>query len=183
MRQATLPVTASLVVVFLASLAAAPAARAQNPPYSAEVTASRIWTNDDMDRLRAQGMITTFGASAATPPQGTAPAPATEAAAAAPAPRPVQVQDPDWYTEQADLLQAELAQRQNALQEYLANIADAKHPDQTTGGIALDRPSIGITPEAGAQILAQQLDEIQAQLEDLAELARVNGIPPGALRG
>jgi hypothetical protein len=182
MRQPTLSVTASLAAVFLASLAAAPAARAQNPPYTVEVTASRIWTNDDMDRLRAQGMITTFSESAATAPQGTARAPATETAVA-PAPRPVRVQDPDWYAEQAELLQAELAQREDALQEYLANLANAKHPDQTTGGIALDRPSIGVTPEAGAQILAEQVDEIQAQLEDLAELARVNGIPPGALRG
>src|SRR5579872_5102901 len=65
MRQATLPLTAFLAVAFLASLAAAPAARAQNPPYTVEVTASRIWTNDDMDRLRAEGLITTFGEPAA----------------------------------------------------------------------------------------------------------------------
>ncbi len=52
-----------------------------------------------------------------------------------------------------------------------------------TGGINLDGGDIGITPEAGIEILEQRVMEEQARLDDLEELARRNDIEPGTLRG
>ena len=52
-----------------------------------------------------------------------------------------------------------------------------------TGGINLDDGDIGITPEAGIEILQQRVNETERELDALEDLARRNDIPPGALRG
>jgi hypothetical protein len=51
-----------------------------------------------------------------------------------------------------------------------------------TGGINLDGGDIGITPEAGIEILEQRVMEEQARLDALEDLARRNDIEPGTLR-
>jgi hypothetical protein len=53
----------------------------------------------------------------------------------------------------------------------------------TQPGINLTQPNVGITPQAGIEILAARVRELQSQLNDLADLARQNDIPPGVLRG
>jgi len=50
-------------------------------------------------------------------------------------------------------------------------------------GINRDEGGIGITPEAGIEILQQRVKEAQAELDDLEDLARRNEIEPGTLRG
>ena len=52
-----------------------------------------------------------------------------------------------------------------------------------TGGINLDEGDIGITPEAGIEILQQRVNEAQTEFDALEDLARRNDIPPGTLRG
>ncbi len=52
-----------------------------------------------------------------------------------------------------------------------------------TGGINLDEGDIGITPEAGIEVLRQRVSEAKTELDALEDLARRNDIPPGALRG
>ena len=52
-----------------------------------------------------------------------------------------------------------------------------------TGGINLNDGDIGITPEAGIEILQQRVSETQAELDELEDLARRNDMPPGTLRG
>ena len=54
---------------------------------------------------------------------------------------------------------------------------------RTTGGISLDAGDIGITPEAGIEILQQRVNETQTELDALQDLARRQGIAPGTLRG
>jgi hypothetical protein len=182
MRYLAFRVAGFLTLAGAAAACLAPPALGQNvPTFSKQVVASRVWTNDDMDQLRNEGLISTFSAA----PGATANQPAQQAQASPPAltPRPVRVEDPDWYAEQAARLQAELDSRQSALQQYVRAIADARSRTNMTGGIALDKDSIGVTPEAGIQILQAQVNETQSQLDDLAELARENGIPPGVLRG
>ena len=53
----------------------------------------------------------------------------------------------------------------------------------TTGGINLEEGDIGITPEAGIEILQGRVTEMQEKLGDLEDLARRNDIEPGTLRG
>ena len=138
--------------------------------------AKKVWTNDDMDQLRTQGLITTFSpapeatvqASAATEP----PERATFAA---------NTEDPAWYAEQSAILQAELHKREAALREAQANLAQAAH-GITEPGVAMDRGNAGVTPEAGLAVLEAQVREVQSQLDELSDLARQNDIPPGDLR-
>ena len=52
-----------------------------------------------------------------------------------------------------------------------------------TGGINLDGGDIGITPDAGIEILQQRVQDAESDLDALEDLARRNAIPPGTLRG
>jgi hypothetical protein len=52
-----------------------------------------------------------------------------------------------------------------------------------TGGVNLDGGDIGITPDAGIEILQHRVQDTESDLDALEDLARRNGIPPGALRG
>jgi hypothetical protein len=165
----TLAAVAILTFVFPSRAAEKPrpAQGNQNQP-------KKIWTNDDMDQLRAQGLITTFNVAPEVAPPAPA-APAERATFAAKA------EDPAWYAEQAAILQAELDKREAALHEAQANLAQAAE-GITQPGIAMDKKNVGITPEAGIDILQAQVREVQSQLDELSDLARQNNIPPGVLR-
>ena len=85
--------------------------------------------------------------------------------------------------EQAAKLRAQLESNESELQRYRQAIEDAKSLKTTTGGINFDEGDIGITPEAGIEILQQRVSESQSELDALEDLARRNDIPPGSLRG
>jgi hypothetical protein len=95
----------------------------------------------------------------------------------------VQTYDPQWYAGQAAALCDELKQRKAQLVGYRQAIEDAKNLKTMPGGINLEEGDIGITPEAGIDILQQHVSETQSELDALEDLARSNDIPPGALRG
>jgi hypothetical protein len=95
----------------------------------------------------------------------------------------VKTQDPEWYASQAAKLRDELEQRQAQLREYRLALDDARSLKETTGGISFDDGDIGISPEAGIEILQQGVMESQARLDELEDLARRNDIEPGTLRG
>jgi hypothetical protein len=207
------PFLAASVLVLAAAL---PLCAQQAPRPAQPDQAKKIWTNDDMDELRARGLISIVGQeteeapqvpsaapqptpeSAAAPAQAAAPegvpAPtATEAAAVGPqaasaepeAPEAApydRTQDPMWYAEQAAELQAQLDAAQEALSQAQQGLALASSRI-TQPGINLTQPNVGITPQAGIEILAARVRELQNQLDDLANLARQNDIPPGVLRG
>jgi len=84
---------------------------------------------------------------------------------------------------QAAKLREELGRRQARLSEFSRALEDARSLKETTGGIDLDDGDIGITPEAGIEILQQRVTETQSELDDLEDLARRNDIEPGTLRG
>ena len=136
----------------------------------------KVWTNDDMDHLRSRGLISVVGqeAPAATPHPAVAPAEPTF---------PIynsRLEDPEWYTETAAGLQAELDLREAALQEQQKALALAT--DRVTQpGIAMDQPS-AVTPAESIAIIQAQVQEVQAQLDELSDLARQNNISPGVLR-
>jgi hypothetical protein len=152
------------------------AAEKPRPAQGNQTQPKKVWTNDDMDQLRARGLISIVGQEI--------PQTATQATAA-PSAFPTyasRLEDPYWYAQQAADLQAELDKRTAALQEAQAGLALAAkgitHP-----GIAMDKGNVGVTPEAGIAILDAHVREVQTQLDELSDLARQNGIPPGVLRG
>ncbi len=87
-----------------------------------------------------------------------------------------------WYVEKAAELQAELDAAEAALSQAQLAVAQASSRIAQPG-VNLTQPNLGITPQAGIQILAARVRELQGQLDDLADLARQNDIPPGLLRG
>lgn len=169
----------SLAAVLL--LAFAFQSQAAEKPRPAQTSQpKKIWTNDDMDQLRARGGITIFNEVPESAAQPSAP---TEAPAAPPerARFNAKTEDPAWYAEQASILQAELGKREAALHEAQASIADATK-GITEPGIDMGRGNPGVTPESGVANLQAQVREVQDQLDELSDLARRNDIPPGDLR-
>jgi hypothetical protein len=165
---------AALALVIACSSQAAekprPAQGNQNQP-------KKVWTNDDMDQLRARGLISIVGQEAAEPATQ-APAAPTEPTSPVYASR---LDDPEWYAETAADLQAELDKRQAALLQQQTAIAQAA--DRITQpGLAMDKGDAGVTPAAGVANLQAQVQEVQNQLEELSDLARQHDIPPGVLR-
>lgn len=166
------------LAAFLALAIAFPSLAAEKPraaQTNQSTQTKKVWTNEDMDQLRARGLITTFN-------------PAPEVIAQAPTAPPERAtfasrtEDPAWYADQASILQAELDKREAALREAQENLARAEHRI-TQPGIAMDKGNVGVTPEAGVAILEAQVREVQNRIDELSDLARQNNIPPGDVRG
>jgi hypothetical protein len=173
----TMPLAAILVLAFsIPSHAAEKPRPAQGTPTQAK----KIWTNEDLDQLRSRGLISIVG------PEVSAANESTSSTATAPSEPsfPVynsRLDDPGWYAQQAVDLQAELDKREAALQQEqmaLANAADGI----TQPGVAMDKPTIGVTPDAALAILEAQVNDVQSQLDELGDLARQHDIEPGVLR-
>jgi hypothetical protein len=161
------------ISVCLALVSAAIPLRAANRPHAGTDSQKiKVWTNDDLERLHAAGLISVVGQV----DEGMS---VSESA-----PRDNEVtQDPQWYAEQAARLRDELEYRQAQLREYRQALDDARSLKESTGGINLVGEDFAVTPEAGIEILQQRVNEAQAELGDLEDLARRNDIEPGTLRG
>jgi hypothetical protein len=168
----------SFPLAAIIALAIASPSRAAEKPRPAQATQSKqdkkVWTDDDMDQLRARGLITTFSVTPETTEQ-------VPAAPSEPTTYTSRLEDPEWYAQQASDLEAELDKRAAALRDAQANLAQAAK-GITQPGIAMDKKNPGVTPEAGLDALQAQVLEIQNQLDELSDLARQNNIPPGVLR-
>jgi len=131
-----------------------------------------VWTNDDLEKLHALGLISIVGRIDEERPTS----------ASAPGPY-VRTQDPEWYAVQAAKLREELERRRAQLREYRQALEDARSLRKATGGMNLDESDIGITPRAAIEILERRGNEAQTELNALEDWARRNDIPPGTLRG
>ncbi len=157
----------------LALVSAAIPLRAANRPHAgAHSETIKVWTNDDLEKLRHTGPISIVGQVD------------EEKSIPESAPQGYEVtQNPARYAKRAARLRDELERRRAQLDGYRQAIEDARSLKTVTGGINLDGGDIGITPEAGIEILEQRVMEEQARLDDLEDLARRNDIEPGTLRG
>ena len=96
--------------------------RAAQQPQQRPPQIKRVWTTNDMDDLRARGLISIVG----TEPE------AVPAPAVAPAPTPGLVyagrtEDPAWYAEQAGGLQAQLSAQQAAAAQAQDNLDQVRN--------------------------------------------------------
>jgi hypothetical protein len=161
-----------LVVIAVGAISVATPVRAANRPRAGtESQNTLVWTNDDLAKLHGLNLISIVGRVNG------------ETSDSPPLPQPrVNTQDPEWYAEHAAKLRAELELRKAQLNGYRQAIQDVESLKTMKGGISLDEGDIGITPEAGIEILRQRVNEAEAELEALQDLARRNDIPPGSLR-
>ncbi|HVA94599.1 MAG TPA: hypothetical protein VNI36_06810 [Candidatus Dormibacteraeota bacterium] len=170
----------ALAAVLLAATALpSRAAEKSRPAQNIQDQPKKVWTNDDLDQLHWRGLISIVGQEPAES-AATQPAPALSVPAF-----PVyssRLEDPSWYAEKAADLQTELDKREAALREQQTALALATD-GITQAGVALDKPSVGVTPEAGIAVLEAKVQQVQSQLDELSDLARRNSIPPGVLRG
>lgn len=150
---------------------ATPLRAARTPHAGADSRPLKVWTNEDLEKLRGAGMISIVGqvdhdgvSSPSVPEQY------------------VRTSDPAWYAEQAAILNEELQRRQAQLREYQQALDDARSLRESSGGIDLSG-GFAITPDAGISFLRQRVLDLQARLDDLEDLARRNDIDPGTLRG
>ena len=162
-----------LAISMTISTLAIPLRAASNPRAGKTERAAVLWTNDELEKLRPLGLISIVGQ----------PSTAEGAITAALPPPYRSTQDPEWYAEQAANLRAQLESNKAELQRYCQAIEDAKSLKTTKGGINLEKGDIGITLEAGIEILQQRVSETKSELDTLEDLARRNDIPPGTLRG
>jgi hypothetical protein len=167
---------AAVVALFAASSSQAagkpqPAKPDQNQP-------TKVWTNEDLDQLRSRGLISIAGQEPTSKPEQ----PSSGLSEPAHPVYESRLEDPTWYADQAAILRGELDQRESALNEELAAIALAA--DRITQpGVALDKPSEGVTPEAAVLLLQEKVQETLDQVDELSDLARQHNIAPGVLRG
>jgi len=164
--------TSSLAISMTLGTLAIPLRAANKPRAGTDSRNPVVWTNDDLEKLHSLGLICIVGRMNDE----------TSESVSLPGPY-VKTQDPGWYAEQAAKLRDELERRRAQLGGYRQALEDARSLRKTTGGIDLDGGDIGITPEAGIEILQQRLRETQTQLDVLEDLARRSDIPPGTLRG
>ena len=87
-------------------------------------------------------------------------------------------QDPQWYAKQAAYLDDELA----SVESHVDALKQFRNT--STGlptGLVLNAPTEGVSTDNRIAQLESRRDQILQQLDDLADLARVNGLPPGTL--
>jgi hypothetical protein len=161
------------ILVCLVFVSAAIPLRAANRPHAGtDRTNNEVWTNEDLEKLRDPGLISTIG-----PTNGEA------ATSKTPHGSYVPTDDQQWYAEQSAKLHAELERREIQLRQYQQAIEDAKSLRKMAGGVDLNEGDIAITPQAGMEILQRRVEEEQVRLDTLEDLARRHDIPPGTLRG
>jgi hypothetical protein len=162
-----------LYAVTLGFVAVAIPLRAANRPHAGtDSHIGMVWTNDDLERLHSLGLISIVGQ---VDQEESKPAVARS--------EYVKTQDPEWYAEESARLRDELEQRRAELDRYRQAIEAARSLQTATSGIDLNGGDVGITPQAGIEILQQRVSETETQLDGLEDLARRNYMPPGLLRG
>ncbi len=138
--------------------------------------ATRVWTSEEVEALRGRGLISLTGQQ---PPAEASAGQEVPPEAETRAPRPERAKDPEWYAEQAAAARFAMEVARAEARRVRRELGNARYWE---GGLNLAGENTGITPVSELEILdARNRAELE-RIEALADQARRNGIPPGALR-
>lgn len=172
MRPLALPVLLSLGFLAPAALAGGPPGQPPRP-----VSAKKVWSSEEVETLRARGLISLVGQESPTEESAAGQPLAEETSPRVP--RPVRAKDPEWYQEQAEKLRAAMEANNTQIRLVLRQLRDSRYWE---GGINLNKETLGITPDSTIQILGARNQTELEKTDALWEKARRNEIPPAALR-
>jgi hypothetical protein len=173
-------VTICLLFMIALILAAVPV-KAQS---RSSQTTPRTWTNKDLDQLRAKDQLSIVGPyqPETSEAQAAGSAITPEQAAAEPVYNS-RFEDPRWYEQQASAIQQQIDDTAATLDRARDTLEAARNLQPTSGGIDVTQGNIGVTPEESIARLEEQVRILRDEEDALADTARRNDIPPGALRG
>lgn len=140
----------------------------------------KVWTNDDLERLREEGAINVVGAAApAAPAAGAAEEEGGEASAEEkPQPKPPKEETPEYWQERLKPLRDELAQIDKQLQQLRAG----QKGQASSNAISLTADNPGVQVEDTIRQLEKRRTDLQQQIENIQLEAKRKGIDPGYLR-
>ncbi len=152
-----------------ASSPSSPATASQTAPEHTPPAAGRnpakVWTNDDVDKLRKNQTVSVVGNDAGTNK--------TDAPS-----RPTSYQrDPTWYRQQLAPLQADVEKLDAQIEKLRAFISG-----ENVGELQPYRHSLPVSPQDQLNQLEKKRQADAVKIDDLLDRARHNGIEPGALR-
>jgi hypothetical protein len=143
-------------------------------------TARKVWTNDDLTRLRG-GAVSFTGATAPPAPAAAeeAPAGAAEGAAAEgePEPEPPKEETREYWQERLQALQDQIQQIDQQIQSLQSSRGQA---GSNALNVAGSNP--GVQVEDTIQRLQAQRRQLQQQISDLQDEARRQGVSPSWVR-
>jgi hypothetical protein len=140
----------------------------------------KVWSNDDIQFLRENAPISLFNPAATQEPAASA-----TPNQAAPVRRSyvndpyVKEQDPDWYAGEISDRREELDSVDTQLQQ-IANTV--KTGEGFSDAFPLYKSSPGILLPGTIQVLQEADREVRSEIDDIQDLGRYNGLPPGVTR-
>jgi hypothetical protein len=145
----------------------------------------KIYTNEDVEALARNYGASTVGNSAANNPFAPADQQPIPAPQSARAPQLPPEQDPVRYAQQYASLTAQIDDIDDQVQRLrnfrASDVAPGSETPNLTVGLDIYAPCDGITTDAQIEQLLQQRAELETQISDLEDRARINGIAPGVL--
>jgi hypothetical protein len=151
----------------------------EKPPAKKPQKEKKVWTNDDLEALRATVPLSAPGPGTAASAPTAEEAPEGGAAAAGEGEAYSRQNDPAWYRQRASSLRAELDRLDNEirrLQNFKSN------PSSGSAGLALGKDNLSLTPENQIEQLQARRRQVQQELDDLETEARRKGWAPGTIR-
>ncbi len=139
------------------------------PRAARDIPSEKVWTNPDLEALRATSHISIIGrvATAEMKEAAGGSEPDTEEKYARP------------YTRRIENLREMIGEADTEIQ----SIQDIRETGKgITGAIPLDTRSVGITPEATVEILEAEKGALEAEIDGLQDQARENDISAEAWR-
>ena len=131
----------------------------------------KVWLSEEVEALRDRGLISIVGEELVEEP--------VVVEETTPRPRLLKELDPAWYLERLVEPRAELARVEEKLASLRRNLACACTPE---GGLNVDRPNVGITPESGLWLLERRARELHSEIAAIEDEALRRGLTPGIFR-